>query len=132
MSGNGQKELAETVCGVRTPSDGRLLIGDLDVTGAEPEELDAAGMGRIPEDRHAGVIGDLTVAENAALEHLGEFTKQGIVDRDSLVVDTCVKRGIPVVMTLGGGYSKQAWAVQHASIRRIFQMHGTAAKRNVH
>jgi ABC-type uncharacterized transport system ATPase subunit len=84
VSGNGQKELAETVCGVRTPSGGRILVGDQDVTGADPERLDAAGMGRIPQDRQAGVIGELTVAENAALEHLNEFTKRGIVDRQGV------------------------------------------------
>ena len=53
-----------------------------------------------------------------------KMTKQGIVDRDSLVVDTCVDRGIPIVVTLGGGYSPEAWAVQHASIRRILTTHG--------
>ena len=84
VSGNGQKELAETVCGVRLPSSGHIFVGDQDVTGAGPEELDAAGVGRIPADRQAGVIGELTVAENVALERLDEFTKRGIVDRQAV------------------------------------------------
>jgi simple sugar transport system ATP-binding protein len=33
----------------------------------------AAGIGRIPEDRHAhGVVGDFSVAENAVIERLDD------------------------------------------------------------
>ncbi|MFC2031645.1 ABC transporter ATP-binding protein, partial [Chloroflexota bacterium] len=84
VSGNGQKELSETVCGVRPPSGGHIFVGNEDVTAAGPQELDAAGVGRIPQDRHAGVIGELTVAENVALQRLGEFTKGGIIDRQAV------------------------------------------------
>ena len=31
---------------------------------------------------------------------------------------------VPIVMTLGGGYSRGAWAVQYASIRRTLETHG--------
>jgi len=53
-----------------------------------------------------------------------KMTKEGIVRRDATVIDACVKRGIPVVMTLGGGYSKDAWAAQYASIRRTIETYG--------
>ena len=53
-----------------------------------------------------------------------EMTEDGIVRRDAMVIDECVRRGIPVVMTLGGGYSKNAWHVQYASIRRTIETHG--------
>ncbi len=53
-----------------------------------------------------------------------EMTPQGIAERDSMVVDECVQRNIPVVMTLGGGYSEGAWEAQYASIRRIIIKHG--------
>ena len=52
------------------------------------------------------------------------MTGAGIVRRDAYVIDTCVGRGIPVVMTTGGGYSKQAWSVQYASIRRTIEKYG--------
>lgn len=52
------------------------------------------------------------------------MTEEGIVCRDSYIVDTCAARGIPVAMTLGGGYSSRAWQVQQASIRRILENHG--------
>ena len=52
------------------------------------------------------------------------MTAGGILSRDAEVIDTCVQRGIPVVMVLGGGYSKEAWSVQHASILRTIRTHG--------
>ena len=55
------------------------------------------------------------------------MTQKGIVERDAVVVDACVRRHIPVVMLLGGGYSQQAWAVQYASIRRTIDTYGLAA-----
>jgi simple sugar transport system ATP-binding protein len=84
VGGNGQKELTETLCGVRQPTHGRILLDGELVTGAAPATLWAAGMGRIPEDRHTGVVGELSVAENLALEHLGEFTKGGVLDRPAI------------------------------------------------
>ena len=41
----------------------------------------AAGMGRIPEDRHESVVAELTVAQNMALEHLDEFVRKGVLDK---------------------------------------------------
>ncbi len=58
------------------------------------------------------------------------MTQDGIVRRDAYVIDTCVARGIPVVMTLGGGYSRQAWKVQHASVRNIIETYDTARRQS--
>jgi len=52
------------------------------------------------------------------------LTKDGIVRRDAFVIDMCVRRGLPVVMVLGGGYSDEAWAVQYASICRTIETYG--------
>jgi len=54
------------------------------------------------------------------------MTSDGIVRRDAMVIDECVRRGIPVAVTLGGGYSKQARAVQFASVRRTIRTYGLA------
>lgn len=53
-----------------------------------------------------------------------EMTPQGIAKRDAMIIDECVQRKIPVVMTLGGGYSKGAWETQYTSIRRTITKHG--------
>ena len=49
------------------------------------------------------------------------MTEEGIVKRDWMVIDECIKRNVPVVMTLAGGYSKNAWHVQYSSIRNIIE-----------
>jgi simple sugar transport system ATP-binding protein len=110
VSGSGQKELAEALCGVRR-STGRVWIGQHEVTGASPAELVAAGLGRIPEDRHAGVVGDLTVAENLALEHLDEFSPGGVLARAAILrhAETLIRqfqikaRPTDLARTLSGG-----------------------------
>ena len=47
------------------------------------------------------------------------MTENGIVKRDQRIIDECIKRQIPVVMLLGGGYSKNAWHAQYLSIKNI-------------
>ncbi len=84
VGGNGQKELAETVCGVRQPTAGKILVEGQDVTGKSPSELTRAGLGRIPEDRHEGMVMHLTVTENLVLEHLDEFTRNGTLDHKAI------------------------------------------------
>ncbi len=84
VSGNGQKELAEILSGVKTPTNGSIKINGQELVGKEPSDFTKLGMGRIPEDRHEGVVGDLTVYENLALEHLDEYTKNGFLDRKAI------------------------------------------------
>ena len=52
------------------------------------------------------------------------MTQEGIVRRDAMVIDECVRREMPVIMVLGGGYSRQAWKVQYESVRRTIEKHG--------
>ena len=51
-----------------------------------------------------------------------QMTETGIKKRDAMVIQECWKRNIPVVMTLGGGYSKNAWHVQYESIKNILHL----------
>ena len=52
------------------------------------------------------------------------MSAEGIATRDMMVIDACAKQKIPVVMTLGGGYSPTAWQVQFKSIRDIINKYG--------
>ncbi len=81
VSGNGQSELSQVLAGTLKPSAGRIRIAGQDLVGATPAQFTAAGVGRIPEDRHEGVVGELSVAENLALENLGDFMHRGVLDR---------------------------------------------------
>lgn len=111
VGGNGQTELAETLCGTRTPTSGSIRVRAQEMSGASPSEMTAAGVGRIPEDRHAGIVGELSVAENMVLEHLGRFTSRGVLDKKSIrnyaqkLIDQFQIKARPTDMarTLSGG-----------------------------
>tara|TARA_B110000908_G_scaffold28731_1_gene33776 strand:+ start:3386 stop:4423 length:1038 start_codon:yes stop_codon:yes gene_type:complete len=49
----------------------------------------------------------------------GEMTHEGIKKRDAMIVKACGKYGVPYVMTLSGGYSKDAWNAQYKSISAL-------------
>jgi simple sugar transport system ATP-binding protein len=80
VSGNGQTELSHVLAGTLKPTEGRVIVDNQDLTHATPDQITAAGAGRIPEDRHQGVVADLSVADNLALEYLREFTSGGMLD----------------------------------------------------
>ncbi len=82
VSGNGQAALGALLSGLVRPNAGRLSLGGEDMTRLGPRALVRAGVGRIPEDRHAeGAVGELAVWENATLERLGDasFSTRGFV-----------------------------------------------------
>ena len=81
VSGNGQADLIKVLTGLVKPTGGSIILNGQDITVASPAKITAAGMGRTPEDRHAGVVGELTVAENLALENIKSFVKRGVLDR---------------------------------------------------
>lgn len=80
VSGNGQVELAQVLDGTRACQTGRITLAGQEITNAGPAKIMAAGLGRIPEDRHESVVGEMSVAQNMALEHLGEFAPGGMLD----------------------------------------------------
>lgn len=68
VQGNGQTELAEALVGLREPTAGTIMLGDLDITESSVREVIDAGVGYIPEDRKKdGLVGDFTIAENLML-----------------------------------------------------------------
>jgi simple sugar transport system ATP-binding protein len=72
VSGNGQRELAEVLFGLRPANGGAVSIEGTHVTGKSPDALNKFGMSYIPEERMIdGVIRDFTVAENAILQDHG-------------------------------------------------------------
>ena len=89
VSGNGQATLGRVLSGLARPTSGRLTlsVGDgrtEDLGRMTPAQTVRAGVGRIPEDRHAqGVVGEMTVWENATLERLSEprFSHRGFIRR---------------------------------------------------
>ena len=70
VAGNGQRELAETICGLRPTEGGTIDISSQHVTNAPPIVMIEAGIAYVPEDRSAtGSAPNLSVAENLALKN---------------------------------------------------------------
>jgi len=68
VAGNGQRELAETITGLRQVTGGRVVIGDKDLTNHSPAAIAKAGVAHVPEDRIAdGLVSGLDLAGNAIL-----------------------------------------------------------------
>ena len=69
VSGNGQRELAEVVAGLRPAASGQIALDGHDVTHHSPAQRTANGLAYIPEERMVdGVIQEFTVAENIILQ----------------------------------------------------------------
>jgi simple sugar transport system ATP-binding protein len=70
ISGNGQKELAEAIVGIRKPKSGRIIIDGKDVTHEQPRRYLLEGVGYIPDERLGmGVASNLSVMENLILKN---------------------------------------------------------------
>lgn len=87
ISGNGQRELVETLAGLRDIEGGRVVLDGKDVTHASSLERWQMGLGYIPSDRiHVGSIGDFSLVENTAMNYYfdSNYSQSGIVDYKNL------------------------------------------------
>jgi len=68
VDGNGQRELAEVITGLRHAEAGDILLDGKAITNKSTEEILNAGVAHIPEDRNReGLVLDFSIAENAIL-----------------------------------------------------------------
>jgi simple sugar transport system ATP-binding protein len=68
VSGNGQRELAECLAGMRIATDGKITVGNNEITSANLNQRIDAGMAYIPEERmRDGAIREFSVEENIYL-----------------------------------------------------------------
>ncbi len=82
VSGNGQAALADLIGGALAPASGTMEIDGAPVAAWSTRRALAAGVGRIPEDRHrTGTVADFTLTENTALEtYATRFARGPILD----------------------------------------------------
>jgi ABC-type uncharacterized transport system ATPase subunit len=83
ISGNGQKELAEVITGLRPATNGRVYIDDNDISGASPGRIMDRGVAYVPEERmRDGMIGEFTVSENLILREHNRppFARAGFIN----------------------------------------------------
>ncbi len=115
VSGNGQRELAEVIAGLRKPIKGRVLFEGEDITQASILERWQKGIGYIPAERKdVGSIGDFSLVENVLMNFYFDegMVKWGVLDYDralQLTKELIIEFGISTpgpeaqAKTLSGG-----------------------------
>ena len=73
VAGNGQRELAEAIAGLRPCTKGTIRVGDELLAHADPRDAFDAGVRYVPEDRlGTGVAPNLSIAMNLQLRSFRE------------------------------------------------------------
>ncbi len=77
VSGNGQRELADAIAGLRPAASGTIQINGVDTTNNSPRASRIAGLAYVPEERmREGAIGDFSVWENLILLNHAESVER--------------------------------------------------------
>ncbi len=87
VSGNGQRELAEVITGLRPCTAGEVYLDGEPLTHLSPGEITERGLAYIPEERmRDGMIGEFTVAENLVLRehHRPPFSRHTFLDLSAI------------------------------------------------
>jgi simple sugar transport system ATP-binding protein len=128
VAGNGQQALAERLFGEGHEPvvlQGRPLHN-------RPRDFVAAGIARIPEDRHAvGLVGDLPLWENAVLETYAtpRFARAGVVQRGAARAFAAqILEGFDV---RGGGLDSPARALSGGNMQKLILGRALSAGRPV-
>ncbi len=111
IAGNGQSELVAVLGGLINPLSGEVRVTGQPLELGDPRSFNRMKVARIPEDRLKGVVGDLSVADNLALEQIGDFTQLGHLNHkqiqqtaQQLITDFQIKaKPGDRVRTLSGG-----------------------------
>ncbi len=97
VSGNGQRELAEVITGLRPCTEGEVYLEGEPITHLSPGEITERGLAYIPEERmRDGMIGEFTVAENLVLRehHRPPFSRHALLNLQAIAehADTLIRR----------------------------------------
>jgi simple sugar transport system ATP-binding protein len=82
VSGNGQRELADALAGLRPAEAGTIRLDGAPLGAATPRRIIDLGMGYIPEDRHhEGIVPAFSVRENLVLKDVAtaRFSRAGLL-----------------------------------------------------
>ncbi len=83
VAGNGQKELFETLMGVRRAVSGQVFFNGVDIANSSPRAIQSRGIAFIPEDRFAeGLVPDFSIEENLILGNHRDpkFKSRGVLN----------------------------------------------------
>jgi ABC-type uncharacterized transport system ATPase subunit len=90
VEGNGQRELADAIMGLRPLEAGRILLAGKDLAGRSTRQIRNSGVAFIPEDRQEqGLVLPMTLWENAVL---GRQDDAPFVNRWGILAIPTIKR----------------------------------------
>ncbi len=104
VSGNGQRELAEAITGLRKVTSGHVYLEGQDITNLAPGDITERMLSYIPEERmRDGMIKEFTISENMVLRehHKQPFSKNGFLNLRGIAahtdqIDPAIPRQDPV------------------------------------
>ncbi|MES0884383.1 ABC transporter ATP-binding protein [Roseibium sp. SCP14] len=132
IDGNGQKELSDVIGGLMAAEDGEVHLTGRDITRLNVADRLEAGIGFVPEDRHAeGLVLSLSVADNLAFRTISKapFSRNGRINRAAIT--TVAKKtaesfdirprdtSLPVSGLSGGNQQKVALAREIAAATKL-------------
>ncbi|MBK9517342.1 MAG: ABC transporter ATP-binding protein [Anaeromyxobacter sp.] len=119
VSGNGQRELADVLAGLRPVERGTIELAGQDVTGRSPRAIIDGGLSYIPEDRHhEGIVPAFSVKENLVLKDVASppFSRAGLlrlseIDRNAAALTArfdvrCASTAVAAGSLSGGNIQK--------------------------
>ena len=83
VAGNGQRELAEAITGIRQITSGRVNVKGADITNLCPRRIYDSGISHVPEERiKFGIAPGLFLYDNAILkqQHLKKYSKHFLLE----------------------------------------------------
>jgi ABC-type uncharacterized transport system ATPase subunit len=132
VAGNGQRELAETVTGMRPTTRGEVLVAGQRLHGGDAREAIRLGVAHVPEDRlHTGVAPSLSIASNVVLKsYRGSTVTRGpllrlgaIRDHAAALIERYDVRGggpeLPARQLSGGNLQKVVLAREFDGAPRV-------------
>lgn len=132
VSGNGQRELAEVIAGLRHTLSGSIRFYGEEIAGMSPKDIITRGVSYVPEDRLGmGLVPRLSSCDNVILKEYGgaKFSQGSFLKRDAAIAETNrivkefdVRMGSihqPVKMMSGGNIQKLLLGREIASQPRL-------------
>ncbi len=127
VAGNGQRELVETLTGMRPPVSGKIFLKNRDITRTSPRFRIDHGMSCVPSERLTAIMPNMSIAENMILKTYrqppisrGPFLDYRAVNSyaDRLIAEYAVKtpgRETPMKLLSGGNIQRALLARELSS-----------------
>lgn len=113
VSGNGQRELAEAINGIRTTESGSIMFFGREIKNLSPYQVIGEGMGYIPEERNIeGIVPSFQIRENLVLKDVEKkpfsfktLLKKKDIDKNAISLKEDFDIRAPGINTASGALS---------------------------